>query len=306
MGCLKGCLDYLGLDITNGWLYGGTGHAFVINMHEVVCPSGPTAWKTAMLFEQGKNLGYEIVGVVGAQGTKDDFSELQRRAWEFTRKAIDAGLPVYGWELEIPEFYVVHGYDEIGYYYSGVGADDGKGPKSWRELGVSSIGMVEMYRLSLAEPQPDAVVVRSALKKALQHAANPQEWIFENYASGLKGFDLWIKALETGKADRFGMGYNVEVWRECRGHAVSFMKEAKKRLDGQAGARFDEGAEHYRVVAERLTQVAEIYPFDAASDGQVIPRDEDSQTAIELLREARRAEAAGLWVLEEIIAQLDA
>lgn len=35
MGCLKGCLDYLGIGISEAWLYGGTGHAFVINLHEM-------------------------------------------------------------------------------------------------------------------------------------------------------------------------------------------------------------------------------------------------------------------------------
>ena len=32
MGCLKGCLDYLGLKVSDAWLYGATGHAFIINM----------------------------------------------------------------------------------------------------------------------------------------------------------------------------------------------------------------------------------------------------------------------------------
>jgi hypothetical protein len=50
---------------------------------------------------------------------------------------------VYAWEVEIPEFYVNYGYDEMGYHYSGPGADDGKGPKSWRELGDTGIGIVE-------------------------------------------------------------------------------------------------------------------------------------------------------------------
>ncbi len=34
LGCIKGCLDYLGMDITDAWLFGGTGHAFIINICE--------------------------------------------------------------------------------------------------------------------------------------------------------------------------------------------------------------------------------------------------------------------------------
>ena len=41
LGCLKGCLEYLGVEMSDAWLFGGTGHAFVMNVHEQVCPSGP-------------------------------------------------------------------------------------------------------------------------------------------------------------------------------------------------------------------------------------------------------------------------
>lgn len=33
------------------------------------------------------------------------------------QKKIDEGLTCYGWELDIPEFYVVYGYDNKGYYF---------------------------------------------------------------------------------------------------------------------------------------------------------------------------------------------
>ncbi len=32
LGCIKGCLEYLGSDISFPWLYGGTGHAFIISL----------------------------------------------------------------------------------------------------------------------------------------------------------------------------------------------------------------------------------------------------------------------------------
>lgn len=32
LGCIKGCLNYLGMEISDAWLFGGTGHAFIINI----------------------------------------------------------------------------------------------------------------------------------------------------------------------------------------------------------------------------------------------------------------------------------
>ena len=57
MGCLAGCAEYLGVKLARPWLYGGTAHAFALNIHEDVCPSGPTAWDTRMIGRLAPNVG---------------------------------------------------------------------------------------------------------------------------------------------------------------------------------------------------------------------------------------------------------
>jgi hypothetical protein len=304
LGCVKGCLEYLGIEISDAWLYGGTGHAFIINIGEDNCPSGPTAWNTIMLNQGGVNLGYEIDGIFGWKGDNSSFSKLQAEAWDFTRSNIDKGYPVYGWELAVPEFYVVNGYDEIGYYFSGPGADDGAGPKPWGELGDTGIGMIEVYRIKPGTPKPDAIVVKSAIESVLKHASNTDDWIQPNYGSGLKGFDNWVKGLESGVAGRFGMGYNAAVWYECRRYAVAFLKEAKERLDGDASDLFGKAIEHYQIVADSLGKVSESYPFMPSGGPDVIPVDDKSMQVVEWLKEAKESEAAGLKTLEKIQAEL--
>ena len=300
LGCLKGCLDFLGVEMTDAWLYGGTGHAFIINIGEDSCPSGPTAWKTMMFFEQAPKLGYEIKGVFGSKYNQS-LEDLQKEAWVFTQKSIDEDLPVYAWEVEIPEFYVIYGYDEVGYYYSGPGADEGKGPKPWQELGDTGIGLVELYKLKPVEVYAPVDVVQSAFEQVLKHASNPEDWIFENYASGLKGFDNWIRGLESGKANRFGMGYNAAVWHECRKFGVEFLQEAKERLDGVAVNLFDGAIEHYQRVTDRLGKVSERYPWTPEGGDTTIPVDEQCTEAVVWLKDARDAEAKGLAILEQII-----
>ena len=303
MGCVKGCLDYLDIEITEAWLYGGTGHAFIINISEDSCPSGPTAWKTMMLYEQAPSLGYEIKGVFGSKYNQS-LEDLQKEAWDFTRKSIDNGLPVFAWEVEVPEFYVVYGYDEVGYYYSGPGADDGKGPKSWKELGDTGIGLVEFYNLKPVEAKAPVEVVKSAFKQVLKHASNPDDWISDEYASGLKGLDIWIKGLESGKANRFGMGYNAAVWYECRKFAAEFLREAKEHLDGVASIMFDEAVGNYQVVADCLGKVSKRYPWTPEDGPKIIPVDEQCMEAVGWLKVAHQAEAAGLSALEKITTEL--
>ena len=304
LGCLKGCLEYLNSEVSDAWLFGGTGHAFVINLHQEVCPSGPTTWNTSRMVELGKNLGYTIDSVFAFRG-QGDLADGQARAWEFVRQAIDAGRPCYGWELEITEFYVVYGYDDVGHYYSGPGCDEGKGPKPWQALGDTEIGVIELYSVDPGRAADDATTVHDALSFALEHAGNPDKWIFEGYRAGLDGFDNWIRALQEGRAGEFGTRYNAGVWLECRRFAVGFLQEAQDRLAGRAAAPLGEALTHYGDVSRHLARVSEIYPFVHDAPEDHLPVDEQSRAAVEALQAARKAEAAGLKALERVVRALE-
>ncbi len=300
LGCIKGCLDYLDMDVSDAWLFGATGHAFLINVHEQVCPSGPTAWHTEMLFKLGKNLGYEIDGVFSHKG-KPDFEESRKKAWEHVKKSIDESIPCYGWELNIPEFYVITGYDDVGYHFSGPMPEPAKIPKPWQELAAGDIGVIEMYSVRPGKPANDATTVKQAFEFALEYARSPKKWIYDKYKAGLEGFDLWIGTLETDTADGFGMAYNAAVWCECRHFAVEFLKEAKERLnDFKLDPLFDEAISHYDVVARNLKRVEELFPFHTRKPEHI--QDEARRNkAIEALKTARAAEEKGLESLQKIV-----
>lgn len=303
LGCIKGCLDYLDIDVSDEWLFGATGHAFIINIdNEVVCPSGPTSWNTEMLFKLGKNIGYTTEGEF-AKKSDNNFAEIQKLAWKNSKRAINEGLPCYGWELEVPEYYVVNGFDDKGYYYSGCLCDMGTGVKPWNELGNSEIGVLEMYRIGPTEPENDKKTVKDALKFAIEYAKSPEQWIFPEYKAGVDGYDNWIKALENGKADGHGMAYNSIVWYECRYYAVKFLKEAEERIGGQLKSLFGEARKHYRVVANNLKKVADTFPFLTRKPEHIKDK-ERCRKAIELLKIARDSESSGLNTLEKIVETL--
>ncbi len=301
LGCVKGCLDYLGADISWAWLYGGTAHAFIINIHEVVCPSGPTAWHYGpLLLDLAPNIGYKIEGVYAHRAKDADFAARQERAWDYVRGCIDEGIPCYGWELAIPEFYVIYGYDEVGYYYSGALCDDGPGPKPWQEVGASEIGAVEMCSVERWEPAPAEKVVKDALAAALKHAKSPPEWIYPKYRSGLQAFDLWADALKNGTAVHFGHAFNAAVWAECRAEAEAFLIEAKERLASRADVLFDEAIGYYSAVHSILKNVAELHPFPPP-DGSGQDEELTSPESAALVWEAGAVEQQALEVLEQLV-----
>lgn len=118
LACLKSCLNYLCIDMSDAWLYGASGHAFALNIHEQLCPSGPTAQRKERIYELAQNVGCKIQTLSAFRGEKN-FPEKQKDIWEQAKKAIDQELPCCGWELDIPEYYLIYGYNKAGCLYSG-------------------------------------------------------------------------------------------------------------------------------------------------------------------------------------------
>lgn len=252
-----------------------------------------------MIGHLAPNLGL-VLETLSVPKSDPNFGGKQAAAWAHVRTALDSNVPCYGWELDVPEFYVLYGYDDAGYYYSGPGCDKGKGPKPWRDLGVSQIGWLQVSTVKAVPPAPDPKTVKEALQAALAHAQNPRG-LAPPYRCGLAGYDVWAKALREGKADRFGQGYNGACWSECRRMAVRFLKEAKERLAGQAGAAFDEAIAAYAAVSENLETLAEQHPFQPPPAKGAPEETLADPEGADPLMDAAAAERKGLAALGAVI-----
>jgi hypothetical protein len=312
MGCLIGCAKYLGSDSSPSWIYGGSGHAFALNIHDELCPSGPTAWAAEKCDRLATNVGL-VVENLNAGRTQDGFAAKQEQAWKMVRESIDAGRPCYGWELGVPEWYVICGYDQDGnYLYRDFGGQIGKKPHA--ELGTSEIGWLCLDFVEKGKPADDRTTVREALLFAIEHGAGKHSQ--EKYRTGLSGYDSWIKALRNkdlwAKPDTDGMGqaYNAQCWAECRKNAVAFLEEAKKRVgDEKTDADFGEAIKQYRIVSENLTAVAKAFPFDHTNPSAMTGHVKDAasrEKAAKALETARDAERRGLKSLVKIAVALGA
>ena len=300
IGCTKGCLDHLGVEVSIPWLFGGTGHAFLLNFGDNTCASHPTAWKKDAHHRLGRNVGYATREIAVEEG--DDIDEKKRLAWDEVRAALDGGRACVGWGLEVEEFYVVNGYDDTGYHFRGPLADEGKGPKDWREQNW-------LYMLIL-EPAPAAderIVVREALEYALELTHEPARWTFEERRTGLAGYDNWIasaRALPGTDHSGHGMAYNSMVWPECRRSAVAFLEEAKQRLAPAGADAFDEALGRYREVSGHLSRVEKLFPWRPdAWDENARDAGRLEEVAAEL-EAARASEASGLEALAEVLKAL--
>ena len=66
LACIHGCLRYLGVRVTPGWLFGATGHGFLLNVQPDVCVSGPTVYNWEWLMRLVANVGGDVAFVKDA------------------------------------------------------------------------------------------------------------------------------------------------------------------------------------------------------------------------------------------------
>ena len=302
MGCLHGCSNYLGLNNSLAWIFGVTGHAFIINMHEVgVCPSGPTAWKVHEHYMLTDALGMNQKTIAWANSREEGFEDRLKEAWMVTRHAIDEGDPVYAWEIIVPEYYVINGYDDTGYLFSGPVTQNMQKDKDkgfpWNRYGRTDIGLIEVNRVSKCETASDRNAVSAGLRFALKYS-NSCEYLWDRYHSGIDGFETWINTLQNGEAMVHGMSYNTAVWWECRCHAVDFLKEVEDRIPNVPSTTMNKAIGAYAEVRDALGQLKEIFPFEMSDS--TIGDISLIEKGVECLKKVRDAERVGLNAIESL------
>jgi CubicO group peptidase (beta-lactamase class C family) len=306
LGCIKACLNYLDKPVSDAWLYGATGCAFLINVHENLSSYSVGAWNKEKFYQLGKNIGYQTENIRGEKSL-GDFRSQQKHAWEAVRHAIDKGYPCYGYPLHnIPETYLINGYDLCGYYYNGAGCESGDGPKLWKELGLPG-QYFDIHIVRLCKPEPIEKTIKDALSFAIELSSSTNDWIGPEYKAGPAAYDQWINALRLEKADEFGAAFNALVWSECRSYAVPFLVEAKDHVRSDLHPSFDEAISHYKKAAENLQKISELFPCFTASSLQREANLKDKELcneAISYLSVAKEEEMTGLDILRKIVRKL--
>lgn len=255
MGCVYGSSKFLGLGNTDSWLYGSSGAAFLLNIDEGLCPSGPTAWKMERSYKALENCGLWIKRVYSFNN-QHDYPQKYLEATQLLRDSIDNCNPAMLFWADKPEYYIVRGYNDDGVYISG--ADSEKIPhKKWTELTPS--GIIEAVSLAPGKPSDPSKTFADSLGFAIDSWHGSQTIAHPQYKTGKAGYQAWIDSFGNPKLNGFGLAYNAQVWAENRMMAVDFLREASTGL-GLIN-ELAKAVEYAIVVAECLKMVATQFPF---------------------------------------------
>ena len=285
MGVLKGVADSFGMTVSNAWLFGGSAHAFLINIHEQLCPSGPYVWNREPFHKLVRNLGIEMtdLGYFSAKSTPEERGKVER----VVKGMIDAGTPCSLLNLENQ---IISGYDDLGFMVKQPWPQMDFPPKTltfgtWKELGDEF--HVSFFAFSRTEKADDRAVVRDGLNAAVDIARNPERWRREHYYAGPQAYDAWMKAVKDGLGASHGNWWNGTVWCECRQMASDFFAEIASKHQ----SRIAKGATELRNQYENLAKL-----LDRARNKELADDEK-----IGVLRDAQKIEASCIHGIEELL-----
>lgn len=221
MGVLKAAADYHALGLDEPTIYGLSGHAFLINIHTQLCPSGPYCWKRETAAPLIENMGLRMtdLGYFDAAAGADARADVERKL----RAALDKGIPCSLINLENQ---IIDGYDGAGFFSAQPWAPRNRFPPdrltfgSWTEFGQQF--HVNFYTIEKVPPKDRRAAILASLDYAVDIWRHPAKHSSEAYGAGPKAYENWIKAVpEAGTSH--GNWWNATVWSECRRMAAGYI-----------------------------------------------------------------------------------
>ncbi len=280
MGVIKGALDYFGFQYSNAAVFGGSGHAFLINIHEEICPSSRYRWKYDAFWPLVHNLGLEVESL----GFFTNKSSPAERATVESRlvAALDEGLPC---AVQNMENQLIAGYEanrflllrpwECAPEITPAALTFG----TWAELGQEVHTSFFVFRRT--RPASPEKTLHDALRWACDIFLKPANYNFEHYGVGPDAYDNWLRAVEKGLGGSHGNWWNAEVWSECRLMAANWFRELAQH---ERPSR----AELCRLLVRDYTEIGELL---RAVGEKTMPLPEKVSTLAELKARELRAVA---------------
>lgn len=261
LGVAQGAMAHYGLTATPHEAFVLSGHAFVINIHETLCPSGPYCWDTRPVHGLFANLGLRIneIGTVSPAGSSAaERADLEAAVRDARAQGVVCSLLCLDHQL-------ITGQDASGFLTAQPWGDGVESTPahlsfgSWREYQAGP--PVAFYQLSATQtPRKDE---RAALDAALDFAVtlwrHPAQYAQPGYGMGDAAYANWLAALDSGGVDEHGAWWNAVVWGECRERAGDyFQRLAAAEFAGPLDRETARGlARQYRALARCLYRASD-------------------------------------------------
>ncbi len=296
MASLGAVLRVLGEDYAPAWLMGASGWAFRINVHKDLCPSAISVFDWAdQLTESVAQLGHGCTYVSRMWWEDELQSERQQRAHVAILEGLERGIPAISWDMSIPEWELIVGYDAVARVYEFISCTGELGTLPCEKLGNRGTDPSLLSVTVVGEPNGRSrkEVVRRSLQIAVDHASERERMELPDYVNGLPAYTQWANTIEPdyeGSVNWDWSAYYAAQWVGARCYARDYLR----LLIGEYPALAD-AAETYAHLAK------ELLPIWQAFSTEKCPPEEVRIALAGRLRRAGELERRGVRQLEAFL-----
>lgn len=272
-GALEGALRALGVPHDRATVMGLSGHAFRLSIH--TSEEGIADGASAASFDYERatrlyaNLGYRV-DQIGTRPGDRDYQRRREEAIKRMRRSIDHGLPVIAYDLHLPEFGLVKGYDDragLLYVSTAVSAQYGEVlPLSqWPVPGhlrwVQVILLGERRRVEARDAEQEAL--RFAIEQA--EAGDPR--LPPDTRQGFAAYEHWLTGYATpGQLAAAGNAHAIQALQAARHDAARFLRDIARDYPAAVAAGLKQSATAYDAEVLACSRLASLFPYPAGGD----------------------------------------
>lgn len=272
-GALEGALRYLRVPVSSAWVMGISGHAFRLALP--VAGDELAAWGAdlAIDFERAaplyRNLGRKVEHLVAQEG-ESNYPKRRQEAIKRVQKCIDRGIPAIVYDLHLPQFGLVSGYDDkadtwqVRTLMSGQYGETvplGRWPVPERP------GVVAAVLLGDPTKTDPGRAVLDALRFAVAYAERGDPGDPTGAAHGFAAYERWAAAFTEGAAiSASGNAALVQMLQSARRDAAAFLRADASRLLPECAAPLAEAALAYDAETLAISRMMTMFPFPHGGD----------------------------------------
>jgi hypothetical protein len=272
-GALTGALRFLGERAEPAWVMGVSGLAFrlalPVHAGTVAAPGAETAIDLERAAPLLRNLGRAVAIVRADPGTRD-YARRREEVVRRVRRGIDRGIPAVVYDLHLPRFGLVTGYDDragawiVSTMLSGqYGAllPLSRWPVPERPAPVIALLLGDRVRV---DPRR---AVREALAFAVRYAARGDPGDPTGAVHGPAAYARWREAFERGEdVSAAGNAVLVQVLQSARRDAAAFLRGDAARLLPAAAPALARAADAYWAEVLALSRMMTLFPYPTGGD----------------------------------------
>jgi hypothetical protein len=224
-----------------------SGFAFRMWLAKDLCPSATSIWDWAMQkpWVESGGLTCDYVGRVWHENDVEE--ERRLAAIVNIKKSIDGGIPAVVWDIGVPEWGLITGYDDERQVFATLAVNHSEGEMSYDTLGKREIPILSVLTVTGASDKPQAEILKDTMKLAAGHLKG-EEWC--DNTQGLAVYPALIEwfGTELDPDNSWTTEYNLGTYAALKCYAWKYFEKV-----GQG-----ELAELYKSVHEAWLQAFEI------------------------------------------------